>query len=99
MKRFAVIAVALAGCTSNAAAPVAETMPPVVADDGCGGSRVVDLVGKPMSEAVEADVRQRSGAKSVRVIRPGMAVTMDFRPDRLNVDVDEKNVVTGIRCG
>jgi Peptidase inhibitor I78 family len=35
----------------------------------------------------------------VRVIRPGQAVTMDFRGDRLNVEIDERNRVRALRCG
>lgn len=99
MKRFALIAVALAGCTTGQTTPVTDTVPPVMGDDGCGRSRIGDLVGRTMTAAVEAEVRQRSGAKTIRVIRPGMAVTMDFRDDRLNIDVDARNVVTGVRCG
>ena len=40
-----------------------------------------------------------SGARSARVIKPGMAVTMDFREDRVNIDVDAANSIKAIRCG
>jgi hypothetical protein len=67
--------------------------------DSCDTSILAALVGKPFSAAVEAEAKKQSGLTNVRVIRPGMAVTMDFRPDRLNIDIDEKGVVTGFRCG
>jgi len=35
----------------------------------------------------------------VRVIRPGMAVTMDYVPERLNIDIDAAEVISGVRCG
>jgi len=35
----------------------------------------------------------------VRVIKPGMAVTMDYRSDRLNVELDDVNTIKALRCG
>ena len=35
----------------------------------------------------------------VRVIKPGQAVTMDYRGDRLNVEVDAHNAIVRITCG
>lgn len=36
---------------------------------------------------------------TIRVIRPGDNVTMDYRTDRLNVELDENDVVTRVYCG
>jgi hypothetical protein len=33
------------------------------------------------------------------VLRPGDAATMDFRPDRLNILLDDLNEISGLRCG
>ena len=91
---------AMGACTPKAGQPqdTAGQAPPPVGD-GCSLSSLNDLVGKPFTPALEADARARAKVRSVRAIRPGMAVTMDFRPDRLNIDIDGKNVVTGFRCG
>ncbi len=35
----------------------------------------------------------------VRILPPNAMVTMDFNPERLNIDVDENGKVTGARCG
>ncbi|MCK4711581.1 MAG: hypothetical protein KAT26_01745 [Marinosulfonomonas sp.] len=35
----------------------------------------------------------------IRIIKPGMAVTMDYSPDRLNVDLDAQNRITHFWCG
>jgi len=35
----------------------------------------------------------------MRVIRPGDAVTLDYRPDRLNVRLDDDDVISEIGCG
>ena len=43
-------------------------------------------------------LRQWRGDSHVRVLGPNSAMTMDYRPDRLNVNVDAGNVITGFRC-
>lgn len=104
MKRFALMAVALMGCAEKQSpAPVVTPRPdgPVVAtpEDGCGAGKIGDLVGKSMAATMEANIRKRSGARTIRVLPPGAMATMDFRPDRLNIDVDDKGIVTSLRCG
>jgi hypothetical protein len=55
-------------------------------------------VGKPYADA--ASTLQPTGpVTAIRVIRPGTMVTKDYRLDRLNVDLDDKDVVTKIYCG
>lgn len=57
------------------------------------------FLGQVASEDVIAKVMAATGASSVRVIKPGMAVTMDFRDDRLNLDVDADGVIVKVHCG
>jgi len=33
------------------------------------------------------------------VLKPGMAMTMDFREDRLSIEVDEQNRIVRANCG
>jgi hypothetical protein len=71
--------------------------PPTPADpapDACGANRLQWLVGGPVSAF---DPATATGA--VRVIRPGMAVTMDFSETRLNLETDAAGMVTRVRCG
>lgn len=37
--------------------------------------------------------------KFLRVAKPGEAMTMDYRADRLTIEVDEKNRIKSIRVG
>jgi Peptidase inhibitor I78 family len=79
----------------EAAAPVTpETAPPVTAaEDTCGMAQYTSLIGKPITEAgVPAE------SADVRYIRPNTQVTMDFRADRLNIDIDASEIITGFRC-
>lgn len=66
---------------------------------GCGETRVADLVGKPWTEAMRAPTLKRTGARTIRVIAPGDAVTMDYRTDRLNIETDAAGRVVRIKCG
>lgn len=91
----AIVAVPLAACAQMP--PVDET--PVMGAGQCDASKLGDLIGKTAASAVVADAQQRSMSRTVRVIKPGMAVTMDYRTDRLNIDVTDRNVVTATRCG
>jgi hypothetical protein len=96
--RIVILLAALTACTP---APPAETSAQAspVAEGNCSAEAAGDLIGKPYSAAAVEKARLASGSKTVRVIRPGMAVTMDYRIDRLNVDLDEKDVVTRVHCG
>lgn len=81
-----------------ACAPVAPPPGPG-AGVRCNADRVQGLVGREARPRVIARAQQRSGARTVRVIKPGMPVTMDFRSDRLNVEVDNVSTIKSLRCG
>ena len=87
MKRFLFL-IALAGCT------VAEPPLPPQLEDTCGATDFADLIGQ---DATVLERRLLLGP--VRVIRPGDAVTMDFRPDRMNFKIAENETIRAIDCG
>lgn len=70
-------------------------------DDGdeCGSTLVQTYVGLRANQTVREEVSRRSGAEVIRWIEPGMAVTMDFSPNRLNAELDQDGVVVTLRCG
>lgn len=71
------------------AAPPATTPGP----GGCLPPGIAALVGQ--SDAVVETMRFD---RPTRIIRPGMAVTMDYSPDRVNIEIDESGTITGVRC-
>lgn len=79
------------------------TMPPPDADTGATGPCNADNASWAVGQAATPEVVERaragSNSRDVRVIEPGQAVTMDHRPDRLNIDVNERGAITGLRCG
>lgn len=70
----------------------------VIVDD-----RFVELlqsqIGQKATQSVLEDLRTRSGATTARILRPGQLVTMEYNDTRLNLIVDDKDVMTAIRCG
>ena len=91
----ALAALALAGCIPPANPP--ETAPPAEANQ-CGASKVMKHLNALPTEDVLAAIRSGSGAASIRVIHPGDAVTMDYRPDRLNVEIGADGRIKSLRC-
>jgi Peptidase inhibitor I78 family len=65
-----------------------------VAMDACGASDLQGLVGQ--SARVLETIRF---GQTTRIIRPGMAVTMDFVANRLNIWIAEGNVIERVTCG
>jgi len=69
--------------------PMADDSPP----DTCNLAAYRSLVGTP---AAQADF---SGLESLRIIPPNSPVTMDHRPDRLNVETDANDIIQRVYCG
>ncbi|WP_246129595.1 I78 family peptidase inhibitor [Halovibrio variabilis] len=81
--------------------------PPTVAPNGpgeeqaasCDLDAIQSAIGEPFDEAKLSQLQSDSGARQVRVLRPGEAATMDHRPDRLNVHLDDQDMIEDLRCG
>lgn len=84
-----------------APAPSAAVPAPVGGSaTACDAAPAQGFVGKRADEATLAAARDAASATGdLRVIKPGQPVTMDFRHDRLNVEVDDHGVIVRIHCG
>lgn len=78
---------------------VPEPAPDGERQGSCNAAAVQDLRGRHLNDQIAAIARERSGAKAVRVIQPDQAVTMDYSPDRLNIEVMEDSRILNLRCG
>ena len=99
-------ALPLAACSSPPP-KTADEPPQAVVDPVPAGSEGVTpcrqeafngLVGKVADAATVEKAVRDSGAKHARIVKPNMAVTMDFREDRVTIQVDADNRITGIGC-
>ncbi|KAI9222267.1 hypothetical protein BC828DRAFT_378820 [Blastocladiella britannica] len=58
------------------------------------------LVDGPVAEAESTSTFSRTELpQGTRVVKPGTMMTMDFKPERLNVHVDAASKVTNVRNG
>ena len=98
MRRLALLgAFAVSACAT--ATPTPE--PPMAAPDGhvCRPEGLSQFVGQPATQALGADMLRVSGARILRWVGHGMAVTMDFSPQRLTVQLTSDNRVERANCG
>ncbi|RJE24271.1 Peptidase inhibitor I78 family [Aspergillus sclerotialis] len=57
------------------------------------------LVGKKISESSSDTFAKKDLPENHRILRAGDPATMDFRPDRLNVLLDETDTVRDVNFG
>ena len=84
----------LAACT-----PAAPPEPRPLPEGSCQADAANGLIGRERSEAIGQEAMRRTGARGLRWIAPGQAVTMDYRPDRLNIMTDAKGKIESFKCG
>lgn len=102
MRRMSLMATGLMALSLSACAGAGgegPATPPATAEGPCKNDGLDRFTGQKASAAVGAELLKVSGAKTLRWGGPGMAMTMDFRPDRLTVSYDEAMVIISARCG
>jgi hypothetical protein len=67
--------------------------------DECGADTLDRGLNVLPTEPVKADIREAVGHDRIRYIAPGDVVTMDLRPDRLNVETGADGRIMLFRCG
>ncbi len=69
-----------------------EAAPPVMEQAACDFD---EWVGKT---ADEAEALAKATGRPYRVIKPGQPVTMDYSPDRINVEISDDGIVIRVHC-
>lgn len=104
LTRVAVLGLALAGCQGlPAMGPETDGGTTVIGDpaaDACGLATWSGLVGAGVDEALAGLLPLTTGQPPrARVIFPGQPMTMDYRADRLNVEIGSDDIVRRVYCG
>ncbi|MEO6365836.1 MAG: I78 family peptidase inhibitor [Luteimonas sp.] len=79
--------------------PSSSVSPPMAGTMHCDDSKGQSAVGQTATQAVVDKVIAETGSRDARVIKPGQAVTMDYREDRVNINVDANNLIGSVKCG
>jgi hypothetical protein len=90
------------GCTSVPSEPQpprTSNLDPWDGEGQCREAAAQDLLGRPASAELGRLALERTGARTLRWIRPGDAVTMDLLSDRLNIELDAQGRVRRVSCG
>lgn len=85
---------ALGACAMTGSGPGPETPP-----QACDAGDASVLVGGQRSEEAGRRALKLTGAKTLRWISPGTAVTMDYRTDRANIYLDGTGKIERVTCG
>lgn len=87
----------VSACSNPATSPAEPPSSPVVTP--CNAAPAQFAVGRQVDAPLVNDARVRAGAKTVRVLKPGQIVTMEFNAERLSLSVDDAGRVTRVSCG
>lgn len=93
----AILAIATTGLL--AACGHVDTTPPGDAHLVCNAGTLGWTVGRNADDDLVRRAQLESTAKTVRVLKPGQVVTLEYSDQRLNLHVDGSNVVTSYSCG
>ena len=89
------LTLALAACVEGQMPPTAGQDPAISPPSGaCPAPSLQNLVGRP--ETVLQTMRFGS---EIRIIHPGTAVTMDYREERMNIEIDKTGTISRVTCG
>lgn len=98
MKPLIATALLTLGACAATGTPDPEGPPPASLGE-CSADEAQGLVGQGATAELAAEALRLTGLRTVRWIPEGSAVTMDFRVDRLNIELDRENRVARIGCG
>jgi hypothetical protein len=90
----ALILVVAAACTPKDGETQTADAGPAAGENACGAAELQSLVGTSVGSLDPATLPEPR-----RVIFFGQAVTMDFRADRLNVEIGKDDKVARVFCG
>ncbi|MEP6792208.1 MAG: I78 family peptidase inhibitor [Ramlibacter sp.] len=89
----------IAACAQAPDAAGLQAAPPPMIAGECNAAAAQFTVGRQADAQLQAEAQAKSGARTVRVLRPGDMATMEFSLQRLNLDVDATGKVLAARCG
>ncbi len=91
-------ALPLAACAASEG-PAGSTPPAPPAEMACNSDAVESYVGQTASSERGGAILKAAGARTLRWGPPRSAMTMDYRQDRLNIEIDGQNRIISANCG
>ncbi len=85
------------GCSASNGTDAHPSPPPMEAQ--CHAEGLDQFIGQKATAETGAAMLKASGARTLRWGGPGMAMTMDYRADRLTVSYDRDMIIERASCG
>lgn len=89
MRKLCLAAPLLAAACATAPAP----------SGACHDEKLGSFVGREATQKALAELQRASGAKAMRVVQPGMMITMEYSPERVTVQLAPGNKIERANCG
>ena len=89
--------IALNGCSSNQSSLTASQS--TAGDGTCKAEAVQGLLGKLADSQVLEQAHRQSAARTARVLVPGDAISLEYDSQRLNIEINEAEIIERISCG
>ncbi|MCU7241126.1 I78 family peptidase inhibitor [Pseudomonas peradeniyensis] len=94
------VASVLAGCSTGGSSGGSSAQATPAGNDGrCEASGADFTIGKLASPELLEQAKKASGSGMARILKPHDMITLEYRSERLNLNVDDKGVVTRVNCG
>ncbi|AIT28400.1 I78 family peptidase inhibitor [Bordetella holmesii] len=84
---------------SPSAAPESASGSMLSGGKSCDAQPTQRMVGQAFSDSASSNVLSGSGSSTVRVLKPGQVMTLEYNPSRVNIIVDGQGKISAIRCG
>jgi hypothetical protein len=97
--RFAVPFALLLALPACARTPPRHSDPMPPSRMTCNADAAQWAIGRQATPDVVERVRVDSHSRVVRMLRPGQMVTMEFSADRVDIRVDDHDLVLAVTCG
>jgi hypothetical protein len=94
------LALLVAACAAAPESVISQAAPPPPTfGAACKADAAQSAVGKTYNAPLGEQIRNLSGAKTLRVLRPGQMATLEFSEERVQVNLDERGKVVRVSCG
>ncbi|OZI75064.1 I78 family peptidase inhibitor [Bordetella genomosp. 12] len=88
-----------ASSSTSSSVPESATGSMLSSGKSCDAQPTQNLVGQAFSDSASSNVLSGSGSSTVRVLKPGQVMTLEYNPSRVNIIVDGQGKISAIRCG
>ncbi|HSC84124.1 MAG TPA: I78 family peptidase inhibitor [Pseudomonas sp.] len=86
----------LAACSNSPDKPADADQP---ADGRCNADAVQNLLDQRLNSDLADQAKDKAGARYLRVTYPNQPVTLDYNAQRLNIEIDDGDIILRLSCG